>query len=114
MRRAKCAKYGPSRRTKRILAWLFMFACYAVFAWLTLVYGLTFGNDKFRNMVISWSIALGQTFAVDEPLLILLAQLIPSLIETLSSSEVFNNLFNACMATGLAKGIGVCLDACKC
>ncbi|KAJ1632813.1 hypothetical protein T492DRAFT_985849 [Pavlovales sp. CCMP2436] len=63
-----------SRRSKQLLAWLAMFGLYTTFLVLTLAYGLQFGDAKVARLIQSWGIGLSQTFALEEPIMILIAE----------------------------------------
>lgn len=76
------------------MAWLVSWSMFAMLAILSITYGVLFGEDRFQALMQSWGIALSQTFAVEEPLMIVLAVLLPRLVEALSSSSVVQEILN--------------------
>lgn len=87
-----------------------MLLSYAVFSALIVVYGLFFGNAKMERLVQSWGLALVQTFGVEEPLLITLTQLVPYLMERLTSNEAFAQIVHELLSTGVGKAISSCFS----
>ncbi|KAJ1631338.1 REJ domain-containing protein [Pavlovales sp. CCMP2436] len=78
----QCCGRGAAYRgaAKHLLAWLAMLGLYAAFLVLILAYGLQFGDAKVARLVQSWGVGLSQTFALEEPIMILIAELIPAAI----------------------------------
>lgn len=54
----------------QMLSWAFMFAAFGLCCALIVTFGLVLGPAASEDMLISWSIALGQTFFLHEPLMI--------------------------------------------
>mmetsp|Transcript_30791 Transcript_30791/g.71714 ORF Transcript_30791/g.71714 Transcript_30791/m.71714 type:complete len:2142 (+) Transcript_30791:407-6832(+) len=104
-------RYTPSRRTKRVLAWVAMLGLYGTFLLLIVVYGRQFANAKLSRLVSSWSIALSQTFAVEEPIMIVVAQLIPAVMEAISENEVWGAVVHEIFNSFFARAIASCLGS---
>lgn len=68
-------------RLRLYLAWLFNFAVFAVFLLISIIYAAEFGNKRTRSMVISWLLAYGVTFALVEPIQVLIIACAPSLFD---------------------------------
>ncbi|KAJ1637713.1 hypothetical protein T492DRAFT_834293 [Pavlovales sp. CCMP2436] len=92
-----------SRHSKQLLAWLAMLGLYANFLVLILAYGLQFGDAKVARLVQSWGIGLSQTFALDEPIMILIAELIPAAIDATSKNEFCGEIVNEVINSFLAR-----------
>ena len=64
-RRAALVPYSPWLRLLRFtLGWLFNILLFVMIALVNLVYGATFGAPAFKVIMLSWFLALGQTFLV--------------------------------------------------
>lgn len=88
-------------RLRICLAWLFNFAVFAVFLLISIIYAAEFGNRRTKSMAISWLIAYGVTFALIEPIQVLIIACAPSLFDDstrcgrvcLTCRFVYNELF---------------------
>lgn len=70
----------------QVLAWICMWLCFAVCCTLIVTYGIVLGEEASSNMLTSWTLALGQTFIVHEPLLISVTAAAPLIIVTVLSA----------------------------
>jgi hypothetical protein len=74
------------RRSKRsyhartMLAWAAALACFTVCAMMAVVYGRLFGPSRTNDMLLGWLLATGQTWAVLEPLQIVIVAALPVLV----------------------------------
>jgi len=73
-----------SRREYRIrhtIAWIFNLGVVIAFCFVSVVYGLKFGEQSTKNMILSWLIAYGVTAAIVEPIQILVVVCFPCLCD---------------------------------
>ena len=66
-------------RTRMAIAWLIQFAAMGIFLFYSLIIALKFGEGSTRLMIGSWVLAYGCTFAIIEPVQVLLLSLLPCL-----------------------------------
>lgn len=69
-----------SRRQFGLLSWLSMGFCYVLCCSVIITYGKVIGADNAHDMIISWAVAMTQTFAVNEPSLMSISTAVPYLI----------------------------------
>ena len=67
------------------LAWVAMWLCLAFCCTVIITYGQVMGESASRSMLMSWSVALGQTFFVHEPLMITLSAAVPVLLKAVAA-----------------------------
>jgi len=92
---------------KVAIAWLVNWAMFAVFALITTVLAVNFGEERFNAIITSWAVSLSQTFAAEEPVMIWVYLLIPWLIESISHNEFFSEL----LASFLGSAVGQCVSS---
>lgn len=112
-RRQHCRRLQLSSRSRMRLAWAFMLTTNGVLCFLIFAYGVTFGSRKTMAIVTSWSIALCQTFGVEEPLLIGLSQALPSLMESISHNEAVGSCIHGLMASMVGRALLSLFNAVK-
>jgi hypothetical protein len=71
-------------------AWGMMWFCVAFCASIIVTYGSVLGESASRNMLISWAIALGQTFFMHEPLMLAIMAAAPVVIRGVVALPSFN------------------------
>ena len=73
---------GPVEYTVRYtLAWLFNIAVLLVACFVSIIYALKFHDKATKKMAISWLIAYGVTFAIVEPLQVLIITCAPCIFD---------------------------------
>jgi hypothetical protein len=85
----------------------------AVCAVVIVTFGLTFGEERFNGLIMSWGIGLGQTFAAEEPVIIWIYMLIPVIIAAVSSNDLTAELLNGFMGSAVGEIIGKCIGMCS-
>lgn len=76
------------KHVRIVLAWLVIWACFTALALLAVIYSRVLGPATTRSMLLSWGLAQAQAYTLEEPLLILLAIMLPWLIDSLTSNEL--------------------------
>ncbi|KAJ1628152.1 hypothetical protein T492DRAFT_1020329 [Pavlovales sp. CCMP2436] len=97
-----CAKQACAlpRRVRIVIAWLLMWGTFAALAMLAVVYSVVFGHETTKLMLFSWSLAEVQVFAIEEPIVIAMAILLPWLSERLTNSELFGETLSSVVSSG--------------
>ncbi|KAJ1632826.1 hypothetical protein T492DRAFT_867786 [Pavlovales sp. CCMP2436] len=111
-RKRKRAESAPAPRGavgEQLLTWLAMFGLYTTFLVLILAYGLQFDDAKVARLIQSWGIGLSQTLALEEPIMILIAELIPAVIDAISEDEYCGAIVNEVINSFLARSVSTCL-----
>ena len=67
----------PSRKLRLILAWAFNFGLFLFCCFIAVIYGLKFKEEATKAMCMSWLIAYGVTFAIIEPVQVLMITCAP-------------------------------------
>lgn len=75
-------------RVRIAIAWLLMWSIFTALALLAVIYSRVLGASTTRLMLLSWGLAQAQSYTVEEPILILLAMLLPWIIDSLTSNEL--------------------------
>ncbi|KAG8463284.1 hypothetical protein KFE25_004795 [Diacronema lutheri] len=78
----------------QVLAWCAMWTCFAVCCTVIITYGQVMGESASRSMLTSWSVALGQTFFVHEPLMLALSAAVPVLLKALATLSCVGAVFD--------------------
>uniref|UniRef100_A0A7S2IYL5 EF-hand domain-containing protein n=1 Tax=Haptolina brevifila TaxID=156173 RepID=A0A7S2IYL5_9EUKA len=66
-------------KIRQVMAWSFNVSTLLAFLFVSLIYGLKFGNQQTKNMCLSWLMSYGITFAIVEPFQVLLLACAPCL-----------------------------------
>lgn len=86
-----------------------MLSVYALLSALVVAYGRQFGDAKVAALVSSWGIGLSQTFGIEEPIMIVISQIVPAVMEAISQNEACGAVVHEVMNSFLARAVSSCV-----
>mmetsp|Transcript_8670 Transcript_8670/g.21124 ORF Transcript_8670/g.21124 Transcript_8670/m.21124 type:complete len:90 (+) Transcript_8670:3-272(+) len=85
-------------------------------SFVAITYSRLIGAEQTRIMMVSWGVAEGQTFVLEEPILIALTVTLPFILDRLTSNEVMaefvNEVLSSTVGATVARVVGVVRSIC--
>jgi hypothetical protein len=89
-----------------LLAWAATLSVFVACSMIVITYARSFGETRFRMLILTWGFGLVQTVTIEEPVMIWVFMLIPWIVESVTRNELTGELLKQFMGST----IGQCVD----